>query len=211
MTLDTRIPVDYHPDALSGPDLGPDLDKAKGALRAMYDTWAHINEADAKVSDKQALAFQAQAAVSHAARRVDANLKDLRIAQERAKERLSRILARDPSETTSAEIRLHFKQHENPVLAAEAAVRRGDVRSIKAIFEGPAYLSGLGQDTYEVLREHALQVFSPEEYARVDQYAKAIAKVERAAGRFTEVNAKRIRTWAKLHERKALKKLEVKE
>jgi hypothetical protein len=207
MTIDTSIPLDNHPDALTGDALGPHLEVAKDALRNIYDTWATINRLEKEVKDKRALAVEVDNVLTRVGRTTDTRIAELQKAEELNDAALHSVLESKGSDPAAAEIRAHFARQKHPAAELTKAILANDSRTTRAVLAAPAYLSGLTGKEDATIRDIALQIFAPDNHAKREQLDRAIARIERAGTEFLKINMKRVHRWGTTKDKKLLKAL----
>lgn len=74
-------------------------------------------------------------------------------------------------------------------------VKSGDLTTISAVLNAPAYLSGLSIENQGLLRAMAAQRLAPDKVVWREETIDALARVERAADHFMQTTADRLREW----------------
>jgi len=204
MPIDTAIPADYHPDLI--PDR-PHLATARRALSSIYDTWSRINTAARSVSDKPRLAAEVEPLVLRTLGGVERFSKTIEKQREDLAKRIEASIRPERPDAAAHEIRAHFKASSERFSLLGEAIRTGDRRTVSAVFDAPAYLSGLSEKEAQTLRDVAKRTFAKVDSEALADVDKALARVERAAERFTETNVERLAKWRPPKDQEALKAL----
>lgn len=177
--------------------------EAREALATLYETIGSINDAEkallaaapkegeagydpvmdgrtirAKHGREFELAQAAQKAFDRASRRYDASFARVRSDRQALEKRLSDAIGGDqPSGSLSSEIRAHFKELPNAAERAKAlraAADAKDVATLRAVFNAPAFLSGLSADEQTALKSDACDRVAPDLLAQL----RAVEKLE---------------------------------
>ena len=186
----SRPPVDFHPQVL-GDDAPPD---AREALQSMYESWERLHVSQHDIEDHKRLADVAKRTVERVLAGAERSIGRLKTQREAIHQRINEVVRplahRDP---VGVEIRQHFKTTRQPFGEVDAAIRAGDLQSVRAVLGAPHYLSGLDLQQQAVILDRARQVFTPDDYSKLRALDAASDKVEAFAQRFTGELAKFIR------------------
>ena len=84
------------------------------------------------------------------------------------------------------EIRQHFKSlnGEERTKRAQQAMQSGDLSTVRALVQAPAFLSGIAEPTHKRLRAEYLMKAAPEEMQLGTEIENALEMVKGAAGEF---------------------------
>lgn len=200
MTTDTLpvridIPPDAHPGVIRGDTQGSQL--ARAVLTDLYSTTAKINDTAKQVEDRARLAAAAAPIAEKVTRRAGEALATLAARQEAIQGQIEKAITPRGCPTTAAQIRSHFAgQGAAASQEAMKAVRSGCQATAAAILSAPAYLSGLNENSYSLLRKAASEQFAPELVNELIETRAAHTKVDRAANSFVDQIGPRLRSWA---------------
>ncbi|HNY80780.1 MAG: hypothetical protein RBS72_15000 [Sedimentisphaerales bacterium] len=168
------LPIDAHPDVIV--NKSPALNPARSAAKTLWDTWAKLREAEAGVSDKRRLAEAARKTAERALAVTDKALAELQANRDTTEARIAAVVCPKTPDPLGGEIRTHLKGQKHSFILLSDLVRKGDRRTIAAVFAGPAYLSGLDEKQYAALRDLARETWCRED-------AETVRDIDRAAGR----------------------------
>jgi hypothetical protein len=139
--------------------------------------------------DRSPLAQAAEAAFKHTATLVDKQ----RAAMETQRAHLEQSVAsklRAPStdQRFADPCRSHIKglQPSDRIPFLMRIINAGDLATVSAVLEGPAYLSGLDEDQRALVLATAMKRFAPAETKELQAVETAIGRVEAGAGAFVK-------------------------
>ena len=184
-----------HPDLIQGTSPGAVV--GRGALESMYTAFGKINDTAEKVRDKPRLAAAvqpfAERAISHAGRAIDTLTAQVKSLSKQITEKITPGV--EPSMGVS--IRDYWAQHDGPkaLMGIKAAIDANDITTVSALFRAPAYLSGLTEKNYTVLRDVAAQHFAGEQVIHLAEARAALGNVETALSDFTEKVGAHLASW----------------
>lgn len=190
------IPPDHHPGVIVGS--GPGASIGREALKNLYEAYGKINDTAARVGDKNSLASAAQPFAERAIRNASNSIARMRKQVEHLDEQITSTL-RKPS-AQAAEVRAFWLAASSQSARSSfgelrKVIESGDLITASAIFEAPAYLSGLDEEQHSLLRKLAELRFSPELVNQRNETDEALVRVERATNRFMKSTADRLREW----------------
>ena len=187
------LPLDAHPGAVKGES--PLLNPARKASETLWATWNKLRDAERNVSDKHKLAPLAQKAVERALSSTDKALSALQKNRDTVDAKINQTVLLKTPDALGFEIRAHFKSAKSPFTEVATLVRKGDHRSVAAILNAPAYLSGLTNEQHSTLLELAQKQFCPEETRTLADIDRAAGRLQLTAAHITETLAPRIKEW----------------
>ena len=95
----------------------------------------------------------------------------------------------------AAQIRAHWAGNREALPGVKKAIDEGDVATMSAVLNAPAYLSGLSDKNQAVLRQVAARRLAPEKVRQRSEATDALERVEAATNHFMTTIADRLREW----------------
>ncbi|MEN6427202.1 MAG: hypothetical protein ABFE13_17745 [Phycisphaerales bacterium] len=203
-----KLPADVHPGVVQNPS--PLLNPARKALTITWDTWAKLTETEQAVADKRRFAPVAQQAAERALSAADKALSVLAESRTAVGKKIAAVVCPPTPDPLAAEIRAHFKaQPKGAGLFGTLGgfITKGDRRTCAAIFNAPAYLSGLTDEQHATLIDIARRQWCPEDVAAMEAMTDAAGRVKRAVDFITSNLAPFVKEWTRDADAKALEGL----
>lgn len=200
------VPPDFHPNVIRnhetpGGRLGAD------ALAKIYESMGVLNDTEAEVTNKVALAKAAKPVIDRTLARAKTQVGQLGQQVEMYANEMNGKLMEKRNAHQAAEIRAHFKSLKGSFNDARQLVDDGDRDAVAAILGAPPFLSGMSRETHAALRQYAAQRFEPHLLANVETASDALTRVMKAAHDFENKMAKKMKEWQANDDSRALEKL----
>lgn len=182
-----------HPSMVIGE--GPGASTARSGMAALYTAHGQILDLGTTIKDKTAIP---QAAIPHAEKAVS----KAGAAQEVLTAQIVHLAAeiattiKGQPTAAAAEIRSFWaKQKSTTKLALMFHRAAENPDTVAAILGGPAYLSGLKDDTFLMLKDQAAQSLAPEQHAMIAETRAALGILDKAVESFTEKTTALLSKW----------------
>ncbi len=203
-----KLPPDVHPQVVRNPS--PLLEPARKALMTVWDTWAKLTETEQAVADKKRFAPVAQQAVERALSAADKALSALAESRTAVGKKIGSAVCPQAPDPLAAEIRAHFKgQPKGAELFGTLGrhIAKEDRRTLAAVFNAPAYLSGLTDEQHAALIDIARKHWCPDDVKALEDIDDATGRVRRAVDFVTNSLAPFVKEWTRDADAKALEGL----
>lgn len=190
------IPATCHPATIRGKSEAQD--HARAALTTLYEVYGTINDTAAKVKDKARLATAAKPVAERALTRVDKTIGDIVKSREKIARQIDEALSSKSRDSINTQVRDHFRRLEGKGAAVKAINERiaaGDLVTVTAVLQGPAYLSGLTDKEYKTVRDRAELQFCAENVVLRNEADDALTRLAQARTAMIDDLGPRFRTW----------------
>ncbi len=187
------IPLDHHPLAIKGDT--PGAVNGRAALKTIYDAYGRINDTAEVVNDKGKLAQAAQPFAERAIAQAGRTAEGLASQISQLDTQMQQKLTHQPNSQQALEVRAYWARQDDVFGPASVKVRAGDLVTISALLNAPAYLSGLTDEQQVILRNQALNTVAPELVQRRTEATRSLELVEVALNHFTKITSAKIVEW----------------
>lgn len=206
--IDARVSGSLHPDNLA--PVGAVLDRdgtpgqeglraAKNALQTMYEARTKVEHAKQQIlhdgsrtEDGQILAIAdlSDQTFDRVSKVTSPSENVIGRSLEALEHRMREATRAPGSSPMAAEIRAHAKQagETETMTLVRRAAERGDLDTVGAVLNAPAYLSGITEDTQGALRTAAAKQLAPDDWAQYQALQQARTTLERAIQAFQKAS-----------------------
>jgi hypothetical protein len=193
------LPPSSHPEAIRGEFLDKDpqlVELARAPMKLAYETVGTIEPLAREVRDTNKLAQHAQPRFEQVVKRYAHTIDQLARRRESVAKEIDQRVVGTGVDPIHAEVRAHLKaQPDGGLTLAMKAARLGERRTVQAVLQAPAYLSGMSEDEHARFRAVAAETLEPELTGLARDLDANLARVQKASEAFTEHAVKLLNRW----------------